>query len=378
MIGLYRKFLVNRIEKINYMKMFILKKLTTIIPFLFLFVPITAIWAQHKLTTDCNAYRSADQIVKQQVEFKDPGSKGKNLTWDFRMVQPINEEYTLDYFIPDSSFMNRLCGKEHNTRYYYSQENDSLWATGLENSTTYMEYIIPELKLKFPFSYGDTLFSRFEGKGEYSHRLELAVKGYTRVEADAEGELLLPYFETVKKALRVHMLRYYTQTGKDSVEMIIDTYAWYADGIRYPVFESIKTNLIKKASKEGEQAKDTTVFTTSFYYPPELQTSQVQTDPLPAENSNEAVGAAAVFTEGQLLPNPVVDNLYINFKLTRDARVWFSVHSNGGIPLCQTAPQNLSEGYNSTTINMSQLITGTYILYVHVDDMVMQRVVVKK
>lgn len=333
---------------------------------------------QLKLTVDRNAYRAADRIVKQQVEFKDPGSKGKNMTWDFRMIQPINEDYKLNYFIPDSTFMNRLCGKEHNTRYYYRQQNDSLWATGFENSTTYMEYVSPELKLRFPFSYGDTLFSTFDGKGQYSHRLELAVKGYTRVEADAEGELKLPDFETVKKALRVRTLRHYTETGKDSVEMTLDTYTWYAEGVRYPVFESIKTNLIKKAKKQGEQERDTTVFTTSFYYPPEKQISQIQTDSLPMETSEELLGAAAVFTEAQLMPNPVVDNLYINFKLTRAANVWFTVHNNIGIPLCQTSHQNLSEGYNSTTVNMNGLITSVYSLYVHVDDMVMRLNVVKK
>lgn len=330
-----------------------------------------------RLTTDRNTYRAADQIVKQQVIFKDPGSNGKNLTWDFRMVQPINEEYPLDYFIPDSTFMNRLCGKEHNTRYYYRQQNDSLWATGFENSTTYMEYVVPELKLKFPFSYGDTLFSFFEGKGQYSHRLELAVKGYTRVEADAEGELLLPDFETVKKALRVRTLRHYTETGKDSMEMTLDTYAWYAEGIRYPVFESIKTNLIKKALKQCEQGKDTNVFTTSFYYPPELQTSQVQTDPIP-ENTEILQGAEAVFTEATMLPNPVVSNLYINYKLTRPAQIWFSVDNNIGLPLRQTSPQAKPAGYNYTTINMSNVITGTYTVYVHVDDMVIQRVIIKK
>ena len=336
--------------------------------------------AQHKLTANRNAYRAADQLVKQQVEFKDPGSSGKNLTWDFSMLQPINEKYTLDYFIPDSTQMERLCGKEHSTRYYYLQHGDSLRAVGFENSTTYMEYPVPELKLKFPFSYGDTLFSKFEGVGQYSHRLELAVKGYTRVEADAEGDLKLPEFETVKKALRVRTLRHYTETGKDSIEMTLDTYAWYAEGIRYPVFESVKTNIIKilPTTDGSNNVQDTTVFSTSFYYPPELQVSQVETEPVPEEIRDGATGAAAVFTEGQLLPNPVVDNLTINFKLTRAANVWFSVHSNGGIPLCQTSPQYLNEGYNSTTVNMSNLITGTYTLYVHVDDMVMQKVVVKK
>ena len=335
----------------------------------------------HKLTTHRNAYRAADALVKQQVTFKDPGSSGKGLHWDFSMLQPINENYSLKYFIPDSTRMDRLCGQEHNTRYYFRQQQDSLQAVGYANSTTYLEYTQPELRMHCPFTYGDTLFSYFTGKGEYCHRLPLAVKGYTRVVADAEGELKLPEFETVKKALRVRSLRHYTETGKDSVEMTLDTYAWYADGIRYPVFESVKTTLSKKGDKKdekGESLRDTTVFSTSFFYPPQLQTSQIQTDSIPADNKVAVSGAATVFTEAQLMPNPVVDNLYINFKLVRAAKVWFTVHSNIGIPLCQTAPENLGEGNHNTTVRMTGLVTGVYSLYVHVDDMVMQLNVVKK
>lgn len=335
----------------------------------------------HKLTTDCSTYRAADQIVKQQVEFKDPGSNGRGLFWDFSVLKPINEEYTLMYFIPDSTNMTQLCGMEHNTRYYYHQERDSIWTTGFENSTTFMKYTVPELRLKFPYAYGDTLFSFFTGSGEYCHRIPLKVKGYTRTIADAEGDLLLPQRETVKKALRVRTLRHYTETGKDSVEMTLDTYSWYAAGVRYPVFESIKTTLSKKGDRKdekGESMNDTTVFSTSFYYPPELQTSQLQTDSIPVNKTEDIQGASSVFTEAQLMPNPVVDNLYINFKLTRAANVWFTVHNNIGIPQCQTSPQNLNEGYNSTTVNMSSLITGVYSLYVHVDDMVMRLNVVKK
>lgn len=329
---------------------------------------------EFKLTTDFNNYRAADKLVKQQVEFKDPGSKGRDLLWDFSFVQAKNEGYTLDYFIPDSTDMTRLCGMEHNTRYYYGQKTDTLLTLGYENSTTYMEYVQPELRMRFPFQYGDTLFSTFEGVGEYCHQLALAVKGSTRVEADAEGELLLPQSEVVKKALRVHTQRHYTQTGKDSLEMTHDTYSWYAAGIRYPVFESIKTTLLKTGN-----TADTTVFTTSFYYPPEKQTQQIATDPLPTELQEPPLqGIAAVFTEAKLMPNPVVDNLNIDFKLTRPARVWFTVHNNAGIPLCQTAPQQLTDGYHTTSVNMSQLVTSTYALYVHVDNMVMRMSVVKK
>jgi len=64
----------------------------------------------HKLIFDRNAYRAADRIVKQQVEFKDPGSSGTQLTWDFSNLQLINDDYKLNYFIPDSLKMDTICG----------------------------------------------------------------------------------------------------------------------------------------------------------------------------------------------------------------------------------------------------------------------------
>ena len=339
---------------------------------IFIFVAITNISAQQQtLTATLNAYRAADELVKQQVKFKDPGSSGKGCFWDFRALQPINEYYKLDYFIPDSTIMTRLCGLENGTRYYYSQENDTLRAIGYENSTTWMEYTQPELRMRFPFAYGDTLFSYFLGKGIYCHRDSLKLSGYTRVKFDAEGELQLPGLETVKKALRVHTLRHYTQTGIDSVKMNLDTYSWYAAGIRYPVFESVKTTVLF-----GET--DTTIFATSFYYPPDMQTSQVETDELPDEILETLTGAAAIFTEAQVMPNPVETDLYIYYKLTRPAKVWFTISNIVGIPQCQTSPQNLPEGYNNTIINMASLNTGVYSLNVYVDDMLLRINVVKK
>ncbi len=46
-----------------------------------------------KLTTERNAYRSGDQIVKQQIEFKDPGSSGKD-SW---LMRHINLPFHLCY-----------------------------------------------------------------------------------------------------------------------------------------------------------------------------------------------------------------------------------------------------------------------------------------
>ncbi len=85
-----------------------------------------------------------------------------------------------------------------------------------------------------------------------------------------------------------------------------------------------------------------------------------------------------VFTEASWQPNPVVDNLYVSYKLTRDAKIWFTVHNNVGVPVCQVAPSNKKTGYNETIISMGHLIRGSYTVYIHVDDMVMAQTVIKK
>lgn len=339
---------------------------------------VSTLQAQQKLGSKYNAYRAGDEILKQQVVFRDPGSSGKDLIWDFRTLQPINQDYKLTYFLPDNTQTNRLCGMEHRTRYYYDQHNDSLWITGYENPTTYMEYLQPELRMKYPFVYGDTLHSHFEGKGEYGRRLKLTVKGNTRVEADAEGELILPD-ETVKKALRIHTLRHYTETGRDSIEMQVDTYSWYATGTRYPVFESIKTSIMKSNADGTGYEKDTVVFETSFYYPPSKQKLQnEEEDESDLLSVNEPEGIEAVFTEAELLPNPVVNTLQIHYKLTRDAHISFSVYNSSGAAMTSTPTFNQTEGKHTTPVNMSGFLPGIYTLYVKVDDMIMSLNVIKK
>jgi hypothetical protein len=84
-----------------------------------------------------------------------------------------------------------------------------------------------------------------------------------------------------------------------------------------------------------------------------------------------------VFTEADWLPNPVVDNLTINYKLTRYANVWFSLHYSNGTPIYQTAPQNLSADYHQSFIPMSTLSAGIYTVYIHVDDMMAAQVIIK-
>ena len=305
------------------------------------------------------------------MEYKDPGPSGKKITWDFSMLNTINDKYKLFYFLKIKGDTTRVVGREHETTYRYQLKNDTLWLTDYENRLTRMTFNQAEAQLRFPFRYGDSLRSTFDGKGLYCQKVDLKAKGTTTVTVDATGLLITPTNDTLKNVLRVKRLRDYNEIGVDSVRMQLTSYSWYMPGIRYPVFETIKSVILR-----GDSVSEN--FGTSFYSPindlkslaPDPANETIKPDNLAIINF--------VFTEVQLMPNPVQDNLYINYKLTRPAKVWFTVHNNVGIPLCQTTPENHQEGFNSSNILMSTLITGVYSLYVHVDEMVMRLNVVKK
>ena len=214
-----------------------------------------------ELTADSNRLEAGEAFVKMLVEYQEPGRAGTKCRWDFRGMQILSEELPVEYFIPDSSHMDILCGREGRNRYYYRQGSDSLWCVGHENATFYIDYARPELLLRYPFAYGDSLTSRFEGAGRYGQRIPLFVGGTTTVTADAEGELRLPG-ETFGNALRVHTARRYVRICEDSLSVSVDTYAWYVPQNRYPVFESETSTL------HGTQA-DTILSAVSFYYPPD-------------------------------------------------------------------------------------------------------------
>jgi len=328
--------------------------------------------AQHRqsINSRCNYFRSGDKLTKQQVDFKDPGPSGKQIEWDFSMLNPIDEKYTLNYFSSGVDDTAHIVGVEHATRYHYELKKDTLWMTGYENRTTQMHFDKPEAQLRYPFHYGDSLRTTFSGTGLYCQKVDLVAQGETSVTVDATGLIITPTKDTLNNVLRVKRLRSYTEIGVDSALMQLETYSWYARGYRYPVFETVKSMVLR-----GDSTAES--FTTAFYYPID-DLVNLPPDPANAFTNPEEGGITSVFTEAQLMPNPVVDDLEIKYKLTRSARVWFTVHNNTGVPLCQTPPKKMDEGYQSSTIRMSNLITGVYSLYVHVDDKVMRLNVVKK
>lgn len=331
------------------------------------------LFAQNAITIERNLFRPGDRITRQQVEYVDPGVSGQNITWDFSRLELIDDKYRVSFSRRSRNDSSRFVVHEHNTRYRYFLNNDTLWFEDFQNRTAAMQYHQPEVFMVFPLRYGDQITSEFAGTGMYSNTVDQISNGNTTIRIDATGEIITPNRQTIKNVIRLHRTREYTEIASDSTQIKYEMYSWYALGYRYPIFETHSTLIYSNDSiTEG--------FNTSFFYPLE-DMYELAPDPAndPLRTEEELVsGIHAVFTEASYLPNPVESTLTISYKLTRPANVRFSVHNNIGVPACSSAMLTQSEGHHHTQINMSHLITGTYTLYVFVDDMVLKTNVIKK
>ncbi len=339
----------------------------------FFFCILISATAQTILTANRTAYRAADQLVKQQVEFKDPGASGRDIIWDFSHVNMINEKYQLVYYNANKGDTTRVTGLEHDTRYHYLLRQDTLWLTGYENRTTTMDYQLPEALLRFPFRYGDTLRTSFIGTGLYCQKVDLAARGYSKVVADATGKLITPERDTLKNVLRVLRLKEFTDIGTDSASigttMRMETYQWYARGSRYPVFETVKTYTLR-----NDSALDN--FSTSFYFST-IKREQLQEDLANANLQDDAVNPADILINCNTYPNPVTTDVLVNYELSVDARVSFLICDVSGRPWANVPFRALSAGLQQQQISMSGLHAGDYGLYIKVNDKIYKRTIIK-
>ncbi|NDW17921.1 T9SS C-terminal target domain-containing protein [Dysgonomonas sp. 216] len=369
-----------------------------------------------QITHKNNVIRIGDEIIKQQIEYKDPGRSGQNVVWDFSKLQTINESYILSYTKPwmlndstyllagDSIVLNLqeketvIVGIEHDTRYYYHIINDSLFLKGYENPKTKMINIRPEITKIFPEIYGKSYFKYYEGKGKYCDFLSLDVIGVQSQIVDASGMIILPNKDTLNNILRIktnkkyieklsplltsdeikdaHLLeidsiRYYLSTDSETIE--IETYQWYATGYRYPIFETTKSTTNNEHTKE--------FFKLAFFYSP-LKHYYLADDSenlsvldslhnslKPKSDLNEKNIGEFKYNNNfayNFYPNPIASLLNIEYYLTYDVDVSISLYDVSGKKITGIYQYNKQAGLYQESINCFGLSSGTYFLHFNI------------
>ena len=354
---------------------------------LLLSIPLT-ITAQ--IVQRYNSPRSGDEIIKQQVEFKDPGREGENVIWDFGKLKSINNRYSLTYSSPDlldnsyyilgrdtiqanNDSVRYLIGTEHSTMYYLQVKDNSLYVLGHENATTSLKYTPSLLSMAYPTNYNEPHQKEYQSKGLYSCRIPFESQGEIKQTADAYGVMILPSGDTLKNVMRVKTVQTIKETIFDVnnnvntiLDMNVENYKWFSKGYRYPIFETIKT--IPQDSTANE-------FSTAFFFPPQ-EHLYLDTDPdnLAVLDSlwdiDHKIQDVTDPTQEQpnanlsynFYPNPVESLLTVEYYLEKPSSVTISLYNLEGRLIKTVVKPISSSGVYSEQIDCSSLAKGTYII----------------
>ena len=354
-----------------------------------------------------NSPRSGDTLVKQQVEFKDPGREGEYVIWDFGTLKSVNEEYTLDYtslelindqyyiigndtiYIQDGDLAEYLVGTEHSTMYYLEKKQSSLDVLGHQNATTSLKYYPNMLSMAYPANYKESWSKPYRSEGLYSCRIPFESDGEIQQMADAYGVMVLPSGDTLKNVMRVKTLQTINETifnvngeVNTRLSMNVENYKWYSKGYRYPIFETVKT-----ISGDSVHVSE---FSTAFFFPPQ-EHLYLDTDPdnlavldslwniehkIPDHTTEE--GKPDVNFSYNFYPNPVETMLTVEYYLEQASSVTISLYNMDG-RLVKTIAKPISPaGISTQQIDCSALPKGTYIISIGTNNKVVADKILKK
>ena len=381
----------------------------TVLTFFLLSVGLLPMLGQ--ITLQNNGIRSGDIIIKQQIEYKDPGRTGVNVLWDFSRLKSINPEYKLIYSSPrirkDSLYImgkdtfkvkdiqenELIIGREHRTMYYYQVKDNVLYCLGHENQTMLMQHVEAIPVIHYPTSYGQKINKEYRSESLYSSLVPMSTHGNVYVEADALGKMILPSKDTLKHVIRIHSIQTIFSDSIESMDSIriktqIENYKWYSKGYRYPVFETIRTIHSQDSIQD--------VFTTAFFYPPQEHLYlENDFDNIAVLDSLNNIGSGGIFGSDHpsggsnpmqqmgkfaynLYPNPVANDLYIEYLLEENATVNISLYDMGG-KLIKSLPETIQHaGVYYETVDCTSLSTGNYILRLNVNEKVINEKILKK
>jgi hypothetical protein len=346
-------------------------------------------------------FRTDDVIIKQQVCYKDPGRTGSNVLWDFSQLDIVNDEYEVFYSTGNDT---TIYGIEHSTKYHYALQNDWLFLWGFENETTKLRNKQPEVLLKFPFNYGDTVGSYFYGHGKYGNRLELDAMGTIETIADSYGMMILPSKDTLKQVLRTRTIKYISEECKpisleyyekdttafyvpsdsidyclanDSVLFVVETFRWYAKGYRYPVFETVKS------WEQHYNSTDYEFLATAFFFPPQehyyLDDDEENLALLEEENENNIAVDPWEGLAYNIYPNPVkTEPLEVEIYLPVSANIRVQLRNNMGLIVLNVDKGYYPEGTCHFQLNTLGLSIENYILDIWLNEKLINEIIMKR
>ncbi|MFR9166176.1 MAG: T9SS type A sorting domain-containing protein [Dysgonomonas sp.] len=357
--------------------------------------------------------RIGDEIIKQQVEYKDPGRSGENVIWNFSTLKEINPEYKIKYIPPfivddklyvmgkdtfnikDVSEGELVAGYEHQTRYYYQCKDGEQYILGHENPTTLLHYNQPVRIMSEPMKYGQEINNTYSSYARYSNKIDIYTEGEVNVKADAYGIMILPSGDTLRNVIRIKTQQTYIESdtlrdplNQEKLNMIVDNYKWYSKGYRYPIFETVRT-------RDLSDTTETAYYSTAFFYPPQehyyleddyenlavldsLDNINNRQPNKPKPDPNDPSHWLENNFTYNYYPNPVITDLYVEYYLEASAEVGISVYNIAGTLIKSIDKQKKEAGFYEETIDCISLPYGSYLLQIKVNNEIINQKFIKR
>ena len=220
-----------------------------------------------------NEYRIGDVLHTLQVSYVSfDKTEGQGLYWNMKSCEIVNDDYMVRYVANrDSFFCAPLSRLEAGNNYRYAIQGDTLLLKGFKSKTTRIKYDFPLATMHQPLKYGEELQGVYSGRGEDILDHYVQIFGRYNAKVCGQGTLITLDGDTLKNTLLIHsqrtisssitnlqemMNRYHSldsipclslggvsdEIEKDSDQLTMDTYSWFAPGYRYAVFETINVH----------------------------------------------------------------------------------------------------------------------------------------
>ena len=332
-----------------------------------LFLGVSSVYGQVNLSR--MAMDSCDSLQKSRIRYFSPGEGGKDRVWDLSQRLSSTESSQVQ-FIKDSAGVVSVY--EPDWIDYCRIDGGTLVRFAGESPTDQWNYAKPQLAVRFPLAFGDSVASDFHRDGVlYGTHLYRRI-GRTTVRVDASGSVVLAEGDTLRNVTRVHTIHSYSvcmdidSAALDTArltQVIDERYDWYLPDSQYPIIEDVMST-----SYYNMDAIGTTRYASVNL--PESQTDLYVT-PTDEEPDDEDTAPAG---EDPWQPDIIrftTDThggaVHISYDLDADASITAIVAGHTGMTYRHREwKEKAGQGYYAQ-IDCNGLRPGVYILYLNVN-----------
>lgn len=323
---------------------------------------------QNTLTKEANAMRDNDRMSYMTFVPCTTGNAGNSEIWDFSQAA-IQKSSNNVYFSADS--LSHIFMTDNYGKLYFKMINDSLKIYKYENRLTKINYFKNKLAVRYPFMYGDSISSTFEGFGFYCSDHYIRVRGQVNVQADGCGKLILPDNDTINNVLRISTITstamamdidFATIDSTNLKQEIEEKHEWYGMGYRYPLCTIIQRTSYSDMEPIGTNQTAYILLPEDFKYLDDAVNDSIKNEQ--AEKEKEERRNHDIF---HFNINKLTGKVDIIYNVDSDANVTIILSNYSGM-LYETKHYTLKGGDTGHIyVNTSGLLPGKYVIYINVN-----------